>query len=330
MARKPNKTAIGVFVLGAVALVVAAVLAFGAGRFFTKQYVFITYFDGSVKGLSVGSPVMFRGVKIGSVIDISITVDPSGRGLKIPVVFTLEPAKFGGTAAEMQRDPKSMQKAVTEYGLRTQLQSMSFLTGQLMVSLDFFPEKPARFAGLSREYPEIPSVPTSLEELQKTVEHLPFREMVKNLNSTLAGIDRLIKSIDTKDALHNAEATLRDVRTLVRHVDARVGPLMESLTRTAGAAEATLGETRETMAVGRGSIKDFLASAKGTLESAQAALQQSERTLQSYSGDSRLANELNKTLRELSATARSLRQLSDYLERHPESLLRGKAGAKGD
>lgn len=330
MSKEPNRAAIGAFVIGAVALFIAGALFLGAGKFFTKKLTFITYFDGSVKGLSVGSPVMFRGVKIGSVTDISIIVDPSSRGMKVPVIFTLQPAKFKGSENVMQRDSKSIQKAITEHGLRTQLQSMSFLTGQLMVSLDFFPQKPARFVGLIKEYPEIPSVPTPLEELQKTVENLPIKEMVENLNSTLAGIDRLVQSIDAQKTMQSVEAALLDVRTLVHHVDARVAPLMENITKSAGSAEATLAETRETMAAARSSIKEFTASTKGTLESAQAALKQSEQTLHSYSGDSRLAVELNKTLREFSATARSLRQLADYLERHPESLLRGKTGSKGD
>lgn len=329
MGRKPGKAAIGAFVLGAVGLLIAGVLIFGGGRFFTRQYSFITYFDGSVKGLSVGSPVMFRGVRVGSVTDISIMVDPKRPVLRIPVVFTLEPAKFKGSTDEIQRDPKSIQEAVRKYGLRTQLQSLSFLTGQLMVALDFFPDKPATVVGLNREYPEIPSVPTSLEELQKKIENLPFKEMVENLNSILAGLNRLLKTVDPKGAGKSIDAAITEVRSLVRHLDARVDPLIDSVTRSAGAAEATFTETRETVAETRGSLKDILAATRATLDSVQAALKQSEQTLQGFSGDSHLASELNGTLREISATARSLRQLSDYLERHPESLLRGK-GHKGD
>jgi paraquat-inducible protein B len=329
MGRKPSKTAIGAFVLGAVGLLIAGVLIFGAGRFFTKQYTFITYFDGSVKGLSVGSPVMFRGVRIGSVTDISIMVDRRGRAVRIPVVFTLEPTKFKGTPYEIQRDPRSIQEAVRKYGLRTQLQSLSFLTGQLMVALDFFPEKPAILVGLNTEYPEIPSVPTSLEELQKKIENLPFKQMVENLNSILAGLNRLLKTVDPKGAGKTIEAAITDVRALVRHLDARVDPLVDSVTRSVGAAEATFTETRESVADARGSLKELVAATRVTLDSVQAALKQSEQTLQSFSGDSTLASELNGTLREISATARSLRQLSDYLERHPESLVRGKGG-KGD
>ena len=116
----------------------------------------------------------------------------------------------------------------------------------------------------------------------------------------------------------------------MRNVNAKVEPLAESLTKTSTAAEATLNETKATMAAARGDLKEFVASTKSTLESAQTALEQSELTLQAYSDDARLVAELHKTLRELSATSRSFRNLSDYLERHPESLIRGKAGAKGD
>lgn len=330
MSTKVNKTAIGAFVLGAIALLVAGVLVLGAGKFFTTEHTYITYFDGTVKGLNVGSPVMFHGVKVGSVTDISIVVDPATNSLKIPVIFKLEPAKFKGAKAEFQRDPKAIKKAVDEMGLRTRLQSMSFVTGQLLVSLDFFPDKPAQYVGLSKEYPEIPSIPTPLEQLQKTLEDLPFKEIVDNLNETIEGINKLVKSIEAKKTTQTLDVTIRDVQTLVQHVNAKIDPLVESLTKTSGAAEAALNETKETMAAARGDIKELVASTKSTLESAQVALKQSEQTLQAYSDDSRLVAELNKTLRELSATSRSFRNLSDYLERHPEALIRGKASAKGD
>ena len=330
MSTKVNKTAIGAFVLGAVALAVAAVLVFGAGKFFTTVHTYITYFEGSVKGLNIGSPVMFRGVKVGEVTSISIMFDKATNKLKIPVVFNLEPEKFKGTKEEFQRDPKTIEKAVKELGLRTQLQSMSFVTGQLMVALDFFPDKPANFAGLSKEYSEIPSVPTPLEQLQKTLEDLPFREIVLNLNEAIEGVNTLVSSIDAKKTTETIEAALRDTQDLVKNVNAKIDPLVDSLIKTSSTAEATLNETKETMAAARGEMKELVATTKGTLDSAQSALKQSERTLQAYSDDARLVTEMNKTLRELSATTRSLRHLSDYLERHPESLLRGKASAKGE
>jgi len=324
MSTKVNKTAIGAFVLSAIVLLVVGVLVLGAGKFFTREHVYITYFDGSVKGLSVGSPVMFRGVKVGAVTDISITV--AGKGdLKIPVVFTLQPSKFKGTAAAFQNDPQAIELAVKKFGLRTQLQSQSFVTGQLLIALEFFPDKEPQFANLSTEYPEIPSVPTPLEELQKTLENLPFKEIVENLNSTLDGVERLVNSIDAKKTTRVIEAAVKDIQTLAQNVNDKVGPLADSIDSAARSADEALVETKETMVSIRSDTKKVLEGAQVTLVTAQSALKQSELTLQAYGEDSRTVTDLRKTLRELSATSRSLRQLTDYLEQHPESLLRGKA-----
>jgi len=324
MSTKVNKTAIGAFVLSAIALLVVGVLVLGAGKFFTREHVYITYFDGSVKGLSVGSPVMFRGVKVGAVTDISITV--AGKdSLKIPVVFTLQPSKFKGTAAAFQNDPQTIENAVNELGLRAQLQSQSFVTGQLLIALEFFPDKEPQFVGLSTEYSEIPSVPTPLEELQKTLEDLPLKEIVENLNSTLAGVERLVNSIDAKKTTRIIEAAVKDIQNLAQNVNEKVGPLADSIASAARSADEALVETRETMVSIRSDTKKVLEGAQATLVTAQSALKQSELTLQAYGEDSRTVTDLRKTLRELSATSRSLRQLTDYLEQHPESLLRGKA-----
>jgi paraquat-inducible protein B len=293
--------------------------------FFTREHVYVTYFESSVKGLSVGSPVMFRGVKVGSVQDITIVVEPNAESkLIIPVIFTLDPTKFEGTMAEFQREAKAIQKAV-ELGLRTQLQSLSFVTGQLMVSLDFFPDRPARFVGLYKEYPEVPSIPTSREELQKTLEDLPLRDMVESLNHTLVGIDRLVNSIDAKKTLASVDATLRDTRTLMQNLDKRMGALSDSMDQAARSADAALIETKITMSTVGDDLQEVLSEVKTTLASAQYALKNTEQTMQAYGEDSPMAGELNKTLRDLSAATRSLRQVFDYLERHPEALLRGKA-----
>jgi paraquat-inducible protein B len=331
MSGKTSKTAIGAFVLGATALLVATVLILGSGKFFTREFVYITYFAGSVKGLSVGSPVVFRGVKVGNVTDISIMANPQSIDLRIPVVFTVNPAKFKGTRLEFQRDAATINKAV-DSGLRTQLQTQSFVTGQLMLALDYFPDKPAVYVGWDKDkkYVEIPSIPSDIEELQKFVGALPIKKIVENLNETLVGINSLVHSIDAKQTTETLLSAVREVQTLVRHVDAEVDPLVAGIAKTSRSADATFEETRQTMVAVRGGVKELVASSKTTLDAAQAALNQTAQTLQAYSPDSPLLTELNKTLRQLSATSRSFRNLSDYLERHPESLIRGKAGAKGD
>ncbi|WP_027716587.1 MlaD family protein [Desulfuromonas sp. TF] len=324
MSKKVSKTAIGAFVLGAVVLLVAGVLVLGAGKFFTREHVFVTYFEGSVKGLNVGSPVMFRGVKVGAVNDITIMADPATGRVTIPVIFSLQPARFKGTRAEFQREPKSIEKAV-EAGLRAQLETQSFVTGQLMVSLDFFPDKPARFVGLVKEYPEVPSIPTPLEELQKTVENLPIKEMVETLNHTLAGVDRLVNDIDAKRTMQSLDAALEETRALMQNLNGRVGTLAESMERAARSADSALVETKKTMVTVSEDIRQTLSEVQTTLDSARSALKNSERTLQTYGEDSPMAGQMYRTMRNLSEVTRSLRQVTDYLERHPEALLRGKA-----
>ncbi len=325
MGTKVSKTAIGAFVLGAIILLVAGALVLGAGKFFTREHTYITYFDGSVKGLNVGSPVMFRGVKVGEVKDISLLFDPSTNTVKIPVIFTLEPAKIQGTREVFQRNPKRIEKAV-EMGLRTQLAIQSIVTGQMMVSLDFFPDKPARFVGLNKRYSEVPSVPTPLEELQKTVEALPFREMVRNLNQTLAGIDRLVNDLEAKQTIKSLSAAIKDTQVLMETLNARIGHLADSMERVARSADSALIQTKETMAAVGGDTREVLGELQKTLVQAQMTLKNSAKTLQAYGEGSPMLLQMNRTLRDLSATARSLRQLSDYLERHPEALLRGKSG----
>jgi len=327
MSGKENKTLIGAFVVGAIVILVITLLALGSGKFFSKSQYYVLFFEGSVKGLNVGSPVTFRGVKIGEVTDISVAIDQKNHTLHIPVIIRLDPGRIEG-ADRLRIDAKAMETAVG-MGLRAQLQLQNFVTGQLMVALDFFPAKPAHYVGTNKAYIEIPTIPTEFQELQRSVANLPLREIVANLNSAVQGLDRLINSINAKQTSQTLESAIRDVQTLVRHVDSRIDPLFETLARTSGATEATLTESKETIAAVRQDIRELVASTKTILESAQAMMKQSEQTLSTYSEDSPLVVEMNRTLRELGAASRSLRNLSDYLERHPESLLRGKAIQKG-
>ncbi len=335
MSTKVSKTAIGAFVLGAIVLLVAGVLVLGSGKFLTKKNIYVTYFQGSVKGLNVGSPVTFRGVKVGAVTDISILANPATRTLEIPVIFDLEPEKVKGASPELRRDPRFIERAVKQFGLRTQLQTQSFVTGQLMVALDFFPDTPIKYVGLSDEYPEIPSIPTSLQQLQKTLENLPFKEIVESLNHTLGEIDRVVSDIDAKKTTRAIEAALRDVQTLVRHVNEKVDPLVDNLTETSVAARGTLDQAKttfaqaeKTLALKEGVPGEIAASLKETLAKSSASFDQLRAALVTYEKlaerNADIGYNVSKTLTELDSTARSVRSLADYLERHPESLIKGK------
>ncbi len=149
MAKQANKTAIGLFVVGAIILLVVALVVLGSGRFFKETDRFVAFFDGSVKGLTVGAPVMFRGVRIGKVEDFSVYYKRAEREFKIPVLLTLYPEKVVGIGIEMtELEQKKQFQKLLEEGLRAELQMQSLVTGQLGVQLDFHPDAPLNFHGL--------------------------------------------------------------------------------------------------------------------------------------------------------------------------------------
>ncbi len=151
MAKQANKTLIGLFVVGAIVLLVAALVLFGSGKFFTKTNRYVAFFEGSVKGLSVGAPVMFRGVRIGKVDDFQVYYDAKEQKFKIPVLITLYPDKVHGVGMEgdsSEAENRLMWDQMLKDGFRAELQIQSLVTGQLAVQLDFYPGKPLKLYGL--------------------------------------------------------------------------------------------------------------------------------------------------------------------------------------
>ena len=161
MAKQANRMMIGGFVVLAVIIMAASLVVFGSGKFFQKTVKCVMYFDESVKGLSVGAPVLFQGVQIGSVTSIVLQVDPGKMQTQIPVIIEYEPEKFQVAASrEMLRDPRKNIPKLIEKGLRAQLGMQSFITGQLVIELDFYPDTPASSQEhRAKDYIEIPNHP---------------------------------------------------------------------------------------------------------------------------------------------------------------------------
>lgn len=202
MIRKMDKTMIGAFVVGAVVLLVAAILIFGSGNLFTHPDKYTIYFNGSVKGLSVGAPVIFRGVKIGNVTSIGLVYDPNTRDVLIPVVVDVELARVAGIP-----DPVGYPDYPewVKHGLRAKLEIQSFITGQLMIAFDFYPDKPQKLYGL-KGYPELPALPIS-PDIFEVMDDIPIKEIAVNLDQAVEGINRLVNS----RGISELDKTLRDV-----------------------------------------------------------------------------------------------------------------------
>lgn len=314
MSKKASPAAIGAFVVGAVALVVVAIMVFGSGRFFRERRQYVLFFEGSVKGLNIGAPVNFRGVRIGSVSDIRILVQPEDLSFRIPVIIEIESESFSlaghqkASLLDGEMDQEALIDRLLKEGLRAQLKVQSLVTGQLMVEFDFHPDKPVRLAGLDTGYNELPTIPSDLEELERTIdkaiatfEQLPLDELVEKVSSIAAGVEHLVNSPETEASFRNLNRALVEIRKLARRLDKRVPALASSLENTSRQAGSTLDRAAEALAEIQGAVSE----------------------------DSALHNETLNALRELSAAARSVRVLADYLERHPDALLRGKAASGG-
>ncbi|TFG87590.1 MAG: MCE family protein [Chromatiales bacterium] len=331
MSRKASPTLIGAFVLAAIALLVAGVLIFGGQELFRDTQRFVTYFDGSVQGLRIGSNVLFRGVRVGYVTDIQVTTDESMLKYKIPVTFEILPDAMtvmtDGQVFPLSATASRLDEMI-KAGLRTQLDVESFVTGQLVVNLDMHPETEAVFRGQNSQLAEIPSIPSGIQQVlqriqdfvanvqqnvpvDKVVETLlsalgGFNELVNSpdLRASLAGANQLINSRDTqalparlRAAIVDLHATTRDARALIGNVDRRLDPALERALPLMEQLEGTLKE---------GEV--VLSLARGQLES-----------------NPETAAQLADALRELERSARAIRVLVDTLERKPEALIRGKS-----
>ncbi len=369
MSKKVKSTSIGIFVVGAVALVIVGVIVFGSGKFFKERTPIVMFFEGSIKGLNIGAPVTIQGVEAGSVTDIVLEYNPSDMTTQVPVYAELDPEKI----KKVGKDPTLIRgaNALIKRGLKAQLEVQSFITGQLMVALDFYPDKPVRLVGGYREVPEIPTIPTTMQELSKTLEEINLKEVAEEIARIVDAVEETLEAAEIAESMRSIRNILNDVQKLVKNVEKQVDPLVTSIKGAfddtqklalnidgqieplATSMKDTLDDTQRLVRNVDGqieplatSIKDTLddtqklarnvnaqvdpvaTSVTDTLKSAGDALEQAKETLSVVDGviseESALYYELTNTLEQLSATARSLRIMADYLERHPESLIQGK------
>ncbi len=331
MPRQASKTLIGGFVVVAVALAVAAVTVFGSGKFFRSRPTFVMFFSGSITGLSVGSPVQFRGVKVGEVTKIAAVFDPRDVSITIPVYVEFDSKSLVASGQGSGEDWHLLDASggsryfqpLLDKGLKAQLDMLSLVTKQLYINLDFHPEVPTKLVGLESRYPEIPTIPSLQERIVQTMQKLPDKIM-----SATDGIDRLVNSPSTQATIQELAVTVRDLDGLIREVRSEVKPLAASLKATSDAAQRTFAQAEQTLALKEGPAAELAANMKGTLEKADASLDQMRSTLDSYqklaTQNAGVGYDLTKTLGDLDAAARSIQSLAEYLELHPEAVLAGR------
>jgi paraquat-inducible protein B len=237
---------------------------------------FVAEFNDSVRGLTVGAPLDFRGITIGEVSGIYTRFDREARKLSIVVEAAFYPERFtnryesGPTGGTVVKNTREFADYLVARGLRLQLRTGNLLTGQRYLAVDFFPDAPKAKINWDKNPPEYPTVPGTLQSLQDSMSRL----MTK------------LNTIPFEAIGKNTQLTLQSANTLLGHLDTEVVP----------------------------EAKNTLTAAHGVMSSANSALQP----------DSVLQQNVSDAMNQLAQTAAAVRTLADYLERHPEAIVRGK------
>jgi paraquat-inducible protein B len=329
----------------------------------TEKRPFVAYFEGSVKGLNVGVPVEFQGVKVGSVTDIQLQFLTAEMEFRIPVFLQFEPGRMTQVGRQVEAQGQFLKPLIAR-GLRAQLEMQSFVTGQLMVQLSFLPDTPVKLVG-DGKIPEVPTAPTTMQEVAQNVtqalteiRQLPIPQLIGQLAETAQGLNTIIHSPEVNNLIQRLSATvqvaeqslqridaqtgqvaerlngtldattalLRDGQQLVRRVDTQVGPMFNGVQKTLDAFRTTMQDSQQLLRHVDARVTPMADNLMETSTRLRATI---TRMQQVVDGDVvRVLQDTNKTLQEFSGTARSFRLLADYLERNPDSLVYGKSGSR--
>ncbi len=248
MRPQANKKTVGAFILaGIFAFLAIIIIAFGAGYRNRNKDLYVMYFQESIKGLSIGSPVVLSGVEVGKVVKIEIVPDIKTHEFNIPVYIAFNNIQkiISTPSGHEDWSEEKLISALIAKGLHARLINQNLLTGQLMIELDVKPAKTKMTKGEVDGVIEIPTTLSSLTELSSNFENIPFKDVVENLNTTL---------VEFKEILGPAARVSREL---------------------SNKSAATL-------------------------------------------------NNFNHAVQDVSRAANSLRNLIDYLEQHPDALIRGR------
>ncbi len=325
MVNKANPTLIGGFIIGALALIVAGVLLFANGYFSNPQKNMI-FFESSVNGLNIGALVKLKGVPVGKVTDILVIYDDQRAKIIMPVIVEFTPEKiYGMQGGHIEKSTDEDIKMMIKQGLRAQLQTQSLVTGQLFIDINVRPETPVKLLGGDHPmYPEIPSIPSSREQLENTIEDIvamvrkmPIQQTVESLSNSIQEVEKLLKSPEIASSLGTLDHTLKDVRHLIQTVDGKIEPLTEEFRGSAKESRLLLENVNKNAGPVMLSTQEAMKATTGTMEQARSTLATIDQTAGQNAS-------LDLALKDLASAAKSLRVLADYLERHPDALLYGK------
>ncbi len=265
----------------------------------------VSYFEGSVRGLSVDAPVEMYGIQIGNVTGIHLDLARNGATSRVVIHMELQPQRFMSHPDSNPTNLMAVAQTLVSRGLRAELQSASLLTGQNVVEFSFKPNSAPAQAHQVGDEIEVPSTSGSFDDITSNLAQvaqklgaLPLDQIAANLNDTLQGVSQLVAGPELRQGLQSLSGTLASAQEVLRNITAGTEPLLRRLPAIA--------------------------------EGLQTAVDRAGRLVNStesgYGANSSFRRDLQRLLSETSDTARSVRLLADYLDQHPEALIRGRAG----
>ncbi|HWV14268.1 MAG TPA: MlaD family protein [Cellvibrio sp.] len=314
---------IGAFIVGAIALSFAALIFFSGGQLFTKKERVVMYFLGSVQGLQIGAPIKLKGVVLGEVTDIQLDFQSDRKIITAPeTIITAVTAEL-----VMQRiNQKSLNEndffdSAIANGLRAQLNFQSLLTGLLYVELDFHRDVPVTLYGLQSRYRELPTMPMSFEELAKSLQEMNLKGFVSNLDHLTVEISKVVDSGVIQQALSDVGRAAISIENTSSNINTKVNLLSKNLDNTRVEMDKLIGQLNQQTPQVADSLKQSMADFRSSMQQFNNA----SNTINGvFSEDAELVYQLNKTLEDISRSARAFHNLSEVLEQQPESILRGK------
>ncbi|MBL6079718.1 MCE family protein [Belnapia sp. T18] len=272
------------------------------------RLVFLLYFNESVRGVQPGTPVEMRGLRIGSVLDRALEYDQATDTFRVPVHIAIEPDRIAypsGRTGRSQDEVIAFARRMVANGLRGRLQTVSYVTGQVVIAFDFFADAPPDEVRLVGEEIVMPtmgadSVLASAGGIAAKLQSIPFDEIGRNLNGILGSVNAVTGSPQLRGAVEGLAGVLDQAQGLLRRADEGLAPLLRRLPGIAGNLDQAVGRA---------------ASAMTSIE-------------RGYGAQSEINRQVARVLDQASDAARSVRQLADLLDRHPEALIRGRSGSR--
>lgn len=346
MSKKVNPSAVGIFVVGALVLLLGGLVLLGSGKLFEKKKRFVLYFQTSANGLEEGSAVQLGGVKVGTVIKMHVQFDPETEKKIIPVVVELSADRIASffVNSEYSKDDilsdQAVRYSVDKKGLRATLKNKSALTGQLFVDLDFFPnaDRGYRFSGPTLDgLLQIPTTPNEIERVLESISkgigklgEIDVVELVAHADSLLVDLNAKVNELDLKGISEKTNSTLDKIESTTDHLDQLLGEkeVKEIKETIANLSEASAEFKKLLAAIDEEEVKLAILNAADAMEEAKTTMEEIGTTASNITDltdpNSASMVRLNRALSSIEETSRSLKDLTDFLKRNPNALISGK------